>query len=136
MHADIAERQSAQHRIRDGMKQHVGIGMPGQAEIGRNRELRRESAGGLASIRCVSQPCPMRKGESGHLHHSGDLKRRGGIFERQIQAGELHVSGLGDFDIAIGTEDNRYFHLFESLNKRGFVRANEEVFAGFFEGLA
>ena len=37
VHADVAERERAQQRIRDGVRQHIGVRVAFQAELGWNR---------------------------------------------------------------------------------------------------
>src|ERR1700739_4294591 len=53
-----------------------------------------------------------------------------GSFEVKIEAGEFHVGGFGDFDVALGAVDNVDV-VPEALDKTGFVGGVDAVSGGF-----
>jgi len=127
MHADVAESEGAKNSIRDGVGEDIGIGVAGQTEFAgysytaENKRAPRFDAMGVPALADAE----------GGLHR---LEADARAFERKIKAGEFHVGGFSDFDVAIGAGDDGNLDLFEALDERRFVGADEEVLAGAFEG--
>ena len=51
------------------------------------------------------------------------------------QAGQFHVAGPGDFDVAFAAEDDADFDGFEALDEARFIGAGEAIAAGLLESL-
>ena len=91
----------AQNRVRDGVGQHVGIGVAFEPEIAGDGHAAQDQ-GRPAAMRCTSQPSPVRTSRSTTpcVRHLSRRKRR---------ASSMSL-GLGDLDIAIAARDHADFH--------------------------
>ena len=107
MRADIAEPAGAEQRVHKRMRQNIAIGMSDGAFV----KWQFDSADNqLASFR---QPMKIVTNAAAHAHVSGALAR--------VEAREIHIGGLGDFNVALGTEDDMDV-VAQALDEAGFVR--------------
>jgi hypothetical protein len=114
VHADIAETQRAQNRIRGGVEKNVGVRMTAQSEFSRYAyAAENQLAARLCAMRVPTLANPVSRQDRA-CHASGNFERR--AFERQIETSQIHIGGFGDFDIAVGTDHYRNFYLFEPLD--------------------
>src|SRR5579863_5211867 len=86
------------------------------------------------SMRCVSQPCPMRNG--GGLSSAIRAKIETRRLQREIQLSQLHIAGFSDLYIAIRTQHHGNFHLFQPLDERGLIRSDKQIFPRLLKSLA
>src|SRR5437764_9849842 len=71
-------------------------------------------SGRPVAMRWMSQPRPVRY----------SLKNRFFLGE---EAGQFHIAGLGDLDVAVTARDDAHFDLFQPLDQARFVGAGEAI---------
>jgi hypothetical protein len=126
VHADVAEGDSAEQSVGNGVEEDVAVGVGFKAGfVGDDDAGEDEHAAGRQAVvipaetRCGIRSCRL----------------LGGLFGEE-GLGEFEVGGFGDFDVPVTAGDDVDVDVFEAFDEGGFVGAGEVVGGGLGEGAA